>query len=362
MPSPSLLSNGRYTVLLTGGGGGVSTYGAFALTGWEADRTRDADGFFVYLRDRDRGTTWSATPRPMGARRASYATASDPGRVRWTSRHDGIEATLEVCVAPRRRRRAPASYAEEHRPGSPAPRRHQLCRGRAEPAGRARGASGVRQAVRADRAGGRAGGAAGVAAPAQPRRVVSLAGARVPRPRGARARDRSGALAGSRPLDRESGGARVDRAALRHDGQRARPGGEPAALGRAGARRVGGDHVPPRGGGVARRGAGARGAFPDGRRDRHGRDGGRARPSELRKTAWGARRARPSATRPLRAPCSPGIRACGSPRTPSPRRTAAWIGCGASASATARRWSRASRRAPGSTTSCACWATGAPTA
>ena len=98
MPSSSLLSNGRYTVLLTGGGGGVSTYGAFALTGWEADRTRDADGFFVYLRDRDRGTTWSATPRPMGLAEF-YANASDPGRVRWTSRQDGIETVLEVCVA-----------------------------------------------------------------------------------------------------------------------------------------------------------------------------------------------------------------------------------------------------------------------
>ena len=99
MPSPSLLSNGRYTVVLTRGGGGVSTYGAFALTGWEPDRTRDADGFFVYLRDLDRGATWSVTPRPMGLAE-SYANAVEPGRVRWTSRHDGIETVLDVCVAP----------------------------------------------------------------------------------------------------------------------------------------------------------------------------------------------------------------------------------------------------------------------
>ena len=98
MTSSRLLSNGRYTVLLTDGGAGFSTCGGYALTAWEGDRTRDADGLFVYLRDLDRGTTWSATRRPMGHGDGTHAMASRPGRVRYTSRHDGIDVVLDVCV------------------------------------------------------------------------------------------------------------------------------------------------------------------------------------------------------------------------------------------------------------------------
>ncbi len=60
-----LLSNGRYRVLLTGAGAGASSLESIALTRWSADRTRDAEGFFLYVKDLERGPLWGAGRQPV---------------------------------------------------------------------------------------------------------------------------------------------------------------------------------------------------------------------------------------------------------------------------------------------------------
>lgn len=45
VPPARVLSNGRYTVLITDAGSGVSAWNGYALTGWNGDRTEDRDGF-----------------------------------------------------------------------------------------------------------------------------------------------------------------------------------------------------------------------------------------------------------------------------------------------------------------------------
>jgi cyclic beta-1,2-glucan synthetase len=88
----AVLARGDYAVLLTAAGGGASSFRGFALTRWTADRTRDADGFFVYLRDADSGDAWSAGLQPIGRVADRYEAAQ--GRI---VRRDGeIETRLEV--------------------------------------------------------------------------------------------------------------------------------------------------------------------------------------------------------------------------------------------------------------------------
>jgi cyclic beta-1,2-glucan synthetase len=95
-----LLSNGRYSVLVSASGGGFSAWRGIALTPWRPDRTLDAEGIFVYLRDLDDGTFWSATARPL-ATEAKYDRASaDAGCVMLARTHHGIEAATDVCVVP----------------------------------------------------------------------------------------------------------------------------------------------------------------------------------------------------------------------------------------------------------------------
>ncbi|MFN8546009.1 MAG: glycosyl transferase [Candidatus Binatia bacterium] len=100
VPHSRVLSNGRYTVLLTGAGTGWSAWDGLGLTAWSGDRTEDRDGLFVYLRDRDRGTVWSAGHQPVGRAAERYAVDYEPGVLRIARVDDEIATSVGVCVAP----------------------------------------------------------------------------------------------------------------------------------------------------------------------------------------------------------------------------------------------------------------------
>jgi cyclic beta-1,2-glucan synthetase len=98
-PTAAVLRRGDYAVLLTAAGGGGSSYRGFALTRWTADRTRDADGFFVYLRDADSGDVWSAGYQPVGSWPDAYDAHLAGGRAEIVRRDSDIETRLEVRLA-----------------------------------------------------------------------------------------------------------------------------------------------------------------------------------------------------------------------------------------------------------------------
>jgi hypothetical protein len=57
-PHARVLSNGRYTTLVTSGGGGFSDCDWYAVTRWTGDRVSDQEGVLVYLRDLDSNEVW----------------------------------------------------------------------------------------------------------------------------------------------------------------------------------------------------------------------------------------------------------------------------------------------------------------
>ena len=94
-----LLSNGRYNTLVTVAGGGYSALGDIQLTRWSGDSTRDADGWFLYVRDRDSGDCWSAGHQPVRRAPERYE-AYFGGGVAVLLREDlGIETRTEIAVA-----------------------------------------------------------------------------------------------------------------------------------------------------------------------------------------------------------------------------------------------------------------------
>ena len=95
----TVLTNGRYAVLLTAAGGGYSAFGAHALTRWTPDRTQGADGIFLYLRDVDSGAVWSAGYQPTAAAPDRYDARFAAGRAEIVREDGGIETRTEVCVA-----------------------------------------------------------------------------------------------------------------------------------------------------------------------------------------------------------------------------------------------------------------------
>ena len=65
-PAICLLSNGRYSVLLTAAGSGYSSVDGMDVTRWREDATRDCWGQYCYVRDLDDGRVWSAGRQPLG--------------------------------------------------------------------------------------------------------------------------------------------------------------------------------------------------------------------------------------------------------------------------------------------------------
>ncbi len=95
-----VLSNGRYHTLVTSQGAGRSMLGEIALTRWTADRTRDADGFFLYVRDLARGRSWCAGLQPIAVEPDGWRARSGPGRAELVRTDEEVETRLDCCVDP----------------------------------------------------------------------------------------------------------------------------------------------------------------------------------------------------------------------------------------------------------------------
>jgi cyclic beta-1,2-glucan synthetase len=100
LPRTHLLSNGRYVVMMTAAGAGYSLCGALAVTRWREDRTRDAWGSFVFLRDARSGEVWSAGHQPSGVEADTYQATFLEDRAEIRRRDGTIMSTLEVRVSP----------------------------------------------------------------------------------------------------------------------------------------------------------------------------------------------------------------------------------------------------------------------
>ena len=99
-PSVHLLSNGRYSVMLTGAGSGYSRWGDLAVTRWREDATRDDWGSYVFLRDSQSGVVWSATYQPAGTRPDGYDVMFAEDRAEFVRRDGTLTTTLDVVVSP----------------------------------------------------------------------------------------------------------------------------------------------------------------------------------------------------------------------------------------------------------------------
>ena len=66
-PRVHLLSNSRYSVMVSNSGAGYSTWRDLDVTRWREDRVRDCHGQFLYIRDSLTNKVWSAGRHPLPA-------------------------------------------------------------------------------------------------------------------------------------------------------------------------------------------------------------------------------------------------------------------------------------------------------
>ena len=94
-----LLSDGAYSVMLTGSGSGFSRWRDLSVTRWREDPTRDHWGSYLLLRDEDSGATWSATQQPFGVASPHDDVTFSDGRACFARREGTLHSTLEIAVA-----------------------------------------------------------------------------------------------------------------------------------------------------------------------------------------------------------------------------------------------------------------------
>ncbi|HPP12665.1 MAG TPA: glucoamylase family protein, partial [bacterium] len=100
LPEIHLLSNGRYTVMITNSGAGFSRWGDFLLTRWREDYTRDHWGLFFYLKDQATEQRWSAGFQPTLQASRRYEAIFSQARAE-LKRVDGDFIThTEIAVSP----------------------------------------------------------------------------------------------------------------------------------------------------------------------------------------------------------------------------------------------------------------------
>jgi cyclic beta-1,2-glucan glucanotransferase len=100
IPRTHLLSNGKYTVMLTAAGSGYSRWRDIAVTRWREDATRDCWGSYVFLRDAHSGEVWSAGYQPSGIEPDAYEVSFYEDRAEFIRRDHALTTTLEVVVSP----------------------------------------------------------------------------------------------------------------------------------------------------------------------------------------------------------------------------------------------------------------------
>ncbi|WP_020475307.1 GH36-type glycosyl hydrolase domain-containing protein [Zavarzinella formosa] len=99
-PRTHLLSNGRYSVMITNTGAGYSTCGDLDVTRWREDRTTDSSGQFCYIRDVQTGKIWSAGHHPVAAKADYFEVIYSTDKAEFRRRDGEIETHMEVTVSP----------------------------------------------------------------------------------------------------------------------------------------------------------------------------------------------------------------------------------------------------------------------
>ena len=100
IPRTHLLSNGRYSVMMTEAGSGYSRWKDRDVTRWREDATRDCWGTYLFLRDTQTGELWSAGYQPTGVEAESYEAIFSEDRVEIHRRDSNFATLMQVVVSP----------------------------------------------------------------------------------------------------------------------------------------------------------------------------------------------------------------------------------------------------------------------
>ena len=98
----NLLSNGRYTAMVTSAGSGYSVWKNIAITRWNGDTTTDDDGMFFFVHDVESKRTYSPTIQPLHAENRvnhkRYTTEFAEDYARYEATLSNIKSSVDIVV------------------------------------------------------------------------------------------------------------------------------------------------------------------------------------------------------------------------------------------------------------------------
>ncbi len=98
-PATHLLSNGRYSTMLTTAGSGYSRWDQRAVTRWREDAVCDDFGSYIFLRDVHSDEVWSAGFQPSGREPDDYRVSFNEDRAEFVRQDGTLTTSLEVLVS-----------------------------------------------------------------------------------------------------------------------------------------------------------------------------------------------------------------------------------------------------------------------
>ncbi len=100
VPEIHLLSNGKYSVMVTNSGGGYSSWNNIAITRWHEDTALENEGTFLYLRDMKTGEYWSSAYQPALQKSGNYEAIFSRSWAEFKRRDHHIETHTKIAVSP----------------------------------------------------------------------------------------------------------------------------------------------------------------------------------------------------------------------------------------------------------------------
>lgn len=99
-PKVNLLSNGKYSLMITNAGGGYSRWNDFDITRWRSDPTRDCWGNFFYIKDIASGEFWSTAYHPTETSGRQYSVSFKADKAEFRRKDNQIETLTDIVISP----------------------------------------------------------------------------------------------------------------------------------------------------------------------------------------------------------------------------------------------------------------------
>lgn len=99
-PETCVLSNGRFSTIVTASGSGFSSWNGLSVSRWREEPVMDSWGSYIYIRDVSSDAVWSPSFRPCRTETPTQRVRFEPDKATFERRYDEVETRMELCVSP----------------------------------------------------------------------------------------------------------------------------------------------------------------------------------------------------------------------------------------------------------------------